>query len=66
MPKKFYLKKVLLTPQKSGKLVVDPMEIDMTVQVQTRNTGWGFFNRYQNVAHKETSNKVIIEIFSDF
>ncbi|HIF15184.1 MAG TPA: protein BatD, partial [Bacteroidetes bacterium] len=56
------LKKVLLTPQKSGKLVIDKMGIDMTVQVQTRNSGWGFFNSYRNVTLKETSNKIIANV----
>ena len=42
------LKKVALFPQQSGRLTIDPMEVECVVQVQARNRSNDFFDQFFN------------------
>tara|TARA_B100000683_G_C12498644_1_gene556957 strand:- start:1760 stop:3580 length:1821 start_codon:yes stop_codon:yes gene_type:complete len=55
------IKKVLLTPQKSGDLEVDALGLKLNAQIQQRG-GWGFFNNYRNVKHNVESNSARIKV----
>jgi hypothetical protein len=66
--------KVVLFPQKSGELTIDPLELDANVQVQVKQRGRGFFDDFfndpffgnamgvQNVKMKVKSNPVKINV----
>ncbi len=59
------ISKLLLTPQKSGKLKIDPMELSITVQIKSkRQSGdiFGMFNNYKNVVEEIKSKEIIINV----
>lgn len=58
------LKKVLLTPQKTGELEVDPLEMELRVRVQDQSRGRGFFGfgSYRDVPVTAISNKEKITV----
>ncbi|MCD6366027.1 MAG: protein BatD, partial [Bacteroidales bacterium] len=60
------LKKTILTPQKSGKLIIDPFELTCVVQQRVRsntNDFFGdFFGRYQRKKIKVISPKITINV----
>ena len=56
----YTLKKMLLIPQKSGKLYIDPMEMDMTVSVPTgRRDFFGTRLTRRVNAHYQSTRKVV-------
>jgi hypothetical protein len=58
------LKKVILTPQKSGTLEVDPLEMELRVRLQDKSRGRGFFGfpSYKEVNITVTSNTEKINV----
>lgn len=58
------LKKVLLTPQKTGELDVDALEMELRVRVQDKSRGRGFFGfgSYKDVPVTVLSNKEKITV----
>lgn len=60
------LKKVLLTPQKTGELDVDGLEMELRVRVQDKSRGRGFFGfgSYRDVPVSVVSNKEKIVVKS--
>jgi hypothetical protein len=57
--------KSILTPQKSGELIIDPMKLDITVQLKTGNSSrdfFGMFNNYKTVVEEIKSKKIIIKV----
>jgi len=58
------LKKVILTPQKSGTLEVDPLEMELRVRLQDKSRGRGFFGfpSYKEVNITVASNTEKINV----
>ena len=62
------VKRYILTPQKSGTLKIDPMKIDVTVQIQNRRSNdpfrdpFGFFGSTQNVVEEVSSRPIAITV----
>ena len=59
------ISKSILTPQKSGDLKIDPMKINITVQLKTQNRSgdiFGMFNNYRNVEEEIKSKSVTIKV----
>lgn len=61
------VKKVILFPQKSGRLSIDPFELESVVQVRAQNQRPqsifdSFFERFQNVPYKFSSNPIELEV----
>ena len=59
------ISKSILTPQKSGDLKIDPMKINITVQLKTQNRSgdiFGMFNNYRNVEEEIQSKSVTIKV----
>lgn len=56
--------KVILTPQKAGELIVDPMEVSMKIRVIDKSRGRDFFGRYaaKDVSIEVISNKEILNV----
>lgn len=58
------LKRVVLYPQKSGELFIEPFELECVVRQQVRNKNFwdDFFGSYQNVKKKVVSPQVRINV----
>ena len=59
------ISKSILTPQKSGDLKIDPMKINITVQLKTQNRRgdiFGMFNNYRSVEEEIRSKSVTIKV----
>ena len=62
------ISKSILTPQKSGELLIDPMSADVTLQVKVNQNNnrfrdpFGMFGNYKNVVETIRSNKVKIKV----
>jgi hypothetical protein len=59
------ISKSMLTPQKSGDLKIDPMKINITVQLKSQNRSgdiFGMFNNYKNVVEEIQSKSITIKI----
>lgn len=57
------IKKVALFPQRSGKLEIEPMELETYARVQVEAPSWGnFFGRYQDVKYNFKSNSATIDV----
>jgi hypothetical protein len=60
------LKQVLLFPQKSGELTIDPLEIDCQVRQRVRRSPGGFFDdffdNYENVPQQIYSKPLVINV----
>lgn len=57
--------KSILTPQKSGDLKIDPMKINITVQLKSQNRSgdiFGMFNNYRNVEEEIQSKSITIKV----
>ncbi len=54
------VKKDALFPQRGGELVIEPMELQTYVRVQTNNRG--FFSTYQDYPYKFKSNSVKVNV----
>jgi hypothetical protein len=67
------IKKTILVPQQSGKLIVDPIEMEIVTRVRSRNQNndpfeqffnMGMFGGYQDVKVKVSSKPVGIEVLN--
>lgn len=59
------INKSMLTPQKSGDLKIDPMKINITVQLKSQNRSgdiFGMFNNYKNVVEEIQSKQITIKV----
>ena len=57
------IKKVALFPQRSGKLEIEPMELETYARVQVEAPSWGnFFGRYQDIKYNFKSNSATIDV----
>jgi hypothetical protein len=59
------ISKSMLTPQKSGDLKIDPMKINITVQLKSQNRSgdiFGMFNNYKNVVEEIQSKSITIKV----
>lgn len=59
------ISKSMLTPQKSGNLQIDPMKINITVQVKSQNRIgdiYGMFNSYKNIVEEIKSKPFNIKV----
>ena len=63
------INRFILTPQKSGKLNIDPMEINVTVQIKKQRNRrdpfgdpFGMFGSYQNIEEKIQSENISINV----
>jgi hypothetical protein len=58
------MKKVVLTPQKSGKLEIPPLEMELIVRMEgkRRRSGWGSFPTYKDVKVEVKSNVEKIDV----
>ena len=63
------ISRFILTPQKSGKLDIDPMEINVTVQVKKQRNRrdpfgdpFGMFGSYQNIEEKIQSKNITVNV----
>lgn len=59
------ISRMILTPQRSGILNIDPMQITVTVKVknkQQRNHSFGFFSNYQNIQEQLQSVNRNVEV----
>lgn len=54
------IKRVLLTPQKTGKLEIDPLNVEFLVRVRTK--GFGFFDNFKDVNVPISSNESKITV----
>lgn len=62
------ISRFILTPQKSGKLKIDPMSINVTVQIKNKRSRdpfgdpFGFFGSYQNIEEEISSKNINITV----
>jgi hypothetical protein len=59
------ISKSILTPQKSGDLKIDPMKMNITVQLKSQNRSgdiFGMFNNYKNVVEEIQSKSITIKV----
>ncbi|MGC6428412.1 MAG: BatD family protein [Flavobacteriales bacterium] len=57
--------KSILTPQKSGELIIDPMKLEITVQLKTGNNRrdiFGMFNNYKTIVEEINSKSITINV----
>lgn len=62
----FDLQKVLLFPQRSGEITIDPMSIEILVRLRTQHTSRSFFDdffdTYQEVSKTLTTNRLKVDV----
>ena len=62
------ISRFILTPQKSGKLKIDPMSINITVQIKNKRSRdpfgdpFGFFGSYQNIEEEISSKNINVTV----
>lgn len=62
------ISRFILTPQKSGKLKIDPMSINVTVQIKNKRSRdpfgdpFGFFGSYQNIEEEISSKNINVTV----
>ena len=62
------ISRFILTPQKSGSLTIDPMKINITVQIKKNRSRdpfgdpFGFFGSYQNIEEELSSKSITINV----
>jgi hypothetical protein len=62
------ISRFILTPQKSGKLKIDPMSINVTVQIKNKRSRdpfgdpFGFFGSYQNIEEEISSKNINLTV----
>ncbi len=62
------ISRFILTPQKSGKLKIDPMSINVTVQIKNKRSRdpfgdpFGFFGSYRNIEEEISSKNINITV----
>ncbi len=62
------ISRFILTPQKSGTLKIDPMAIDITIQVKNKRSNdpfgdpFGFFGSYQTIVEEVSSKSLTVNV----
>jgi hypothetical protein len=62
------ISRFILTPQKSGSLTIDPMTINVTVQIKKNRSRdpfgdpFGFFGSYQNIEEELSSKSITVKV----